>query len=186
MIDHIRGVPVTIHQSRRIEAIQTFVILFAYQKEIRKLERIGLSLGIESNPDGSIQIDGNFFEADLSSVKCLDALGHREFRRQLDRPMFATANTFKDEDREIAFHFVEVAAVPVAKFTLFVEECDCPPFALVVDEFGALDWLRVVKDSLKIRIPEPSENAAQLDEELPVVSLGLGGGVECHEEAQKD
>ena len=159
--------------------------MVADQKEIRKLERIGLSLGIESNPDGRIQIDSNLIEADLSLVKCLNALSHRELRRQLNRSMFAAANTFKDEYRKIAFDFIEVAAIPVTEFTLFVEECDCPPFALVVDEFGTLDRSSIVEDALKIRIAEPSEHAAQLNEELPVISLDLGRSVERHEEAEK-
>ena len=159
--------------------------MFADEKEIWKLERIGLSLGIESNPDGRIQIDSNLIEADLSLVKCLNALSHRELRRQLNRSMFAAANTFKDEYRKIAFDFIEVAAIPVTEFTLFVEECDCPPFALVVDEFGTLDRLSIVEDSLKVGIPEPAEDAAQLGEKLPIVSLDLGRGVESHEDAEK-
>ena len=162
-----------------------FVILFADQKEIRKLEGIRLSLGIISNPDRSIHIDGNLIEVDLSLVKRLNALGHWKLRGKLNRAVFAAANTFKDEYRKIAFDFIEVAAIPVTEFTLFVEECDCPPFALVVDEFGTLDRLSIVKDSLKVGIPEPAEDAAQLGEKLPIVSLDLGRGVESHEEAEK-
>ena len=51
--------------------------------------------------------------------------------------MFPAANTFESEYRKVGFDFVEVAAVPISQFTLFIEKCNRPPFALVVDEFGA-------------------------------------------------
>ena len=88
--------------------------------------------------------------------------------------MLAAANAFKNEHREIVFHFIEIAAVPVAEFTLFVKECDRPPFAVATGEFRALDRMSGVENPLKIGSSKSAENATQLDEELSVVLLRLG------------
>ncbi|PYS07446.1 MAG: hypothetical protein DMG12_00375 [Acidobacteria bacterium] len=105
--------------------------------------------------------------------------------------MLAPANTLEGEHRKIAFYFIEAAAVPVSEFALFIEKCDCPPLALVVDEFGALDRLGPVKSTLKVRISESAEDATQLNEKPPVIPwsfrsldivLKLGRNAGCGEQ----
>src|SRR5207244_9020081 len=88
----------------------------------------------------------NFVEPDAALIVGVNALGHRECRRELNRPVLAAANAFKNEHCEIVFHFIEVAAVPVAEFTLLIKECNRPPFAVATGEFRALDRMSGVEN----------------------------------------
>ena len=71
-------------------------------------------MGVIDSPDGSVEVDINFIEADSFLVIGLNALSHRELRRELNRSMLAPANTLEGEHRKIAFYFIEAAAVPVS------------------------------------------------------------------------
>src|SRR5262249_20119689 len=102
-------------------------------------------------------------------IVCFNAFIHGKLGRQRDGSMIASADPLKDEDREVALHFVKAAPVPVAELPLFIEERDCSPLAFFVDQFGALDWLGFLERTLKIRLAESAENGAQLEEESSAV-----------------
>src|SRR5215467_4597525 len=85
--------------------------------------------------------------------------------------MLATAGAFEDENGKIALHFLEIAPVPVTQFPLLVEECNSAPLAGLIYQFGTLDRLGTIENTLKVSIPESAKDCPQLKEKPPAVLL---------------
>src|SRR5206468_1326220 len=172
MIDDISNVPVSFVERWGIQAIDAFVIVLAHQEQIRKIKAVRPCLGIKHSPHGNVIVDSNLIKADSSLVIGVNGLSDRKLCRELNRSVLAAANALEDKHREIVFDFIEAAVVPVAQFTFFIEECYGSPLAVLIHEFRALDRLSPLENTFKVRVPEPAEDAPELNEKLPVVPLG--------------
>jgi hypothetical protein len=83
--------------------------------------------------------------------------------------MLSATGTLEGICREIALHFFEARAVPVAQSPIFVEESNLAPLTLVRYEVGALDRVSHLEDTPQIRISKPPEDTAKLIEKLSAV-----------------
>ena len=113
----------------------------------------------QRGPDRSVDVDRNFIEADPVLVIRSNALCYGKLGCELNRTVLTPANALEDKDRRICFDFVEIAAVPIAQFTLFIEKRDRSPLSIPVYQFGAFDGLSAVKDTLEVRIPESAKDS---------------------------
>src|SRR5215475_442746 len=127
MVHDIRGISFTIDEPRRLQTVQAFILLMPDQEEIRQIECIRLAARIVECTDRSVDIDLDVLQWDCSMLIRINALAYRKLCRQLHGTMLAAAHAFEHINRKIVADFVEVAAVPVTEFALFVEECDSPP-----------------------------------------------------------
>src|SRR5262245_6889810 len=96
MIDDVCRVPIPFREPGRLQAVETFIVSLANQEEVRKIERIRLSLRIKPDSDRSIRVNRNFIQTDAVTVIGFDALVHGKFRSELDWCSLATANASED------------------------------------------------------------------------------------------
>ena len=87
--------------------------------------------------------------------------------------MLAAASPFENENGKIAFNFIEIAAIPIPQLAFFVKESNCPPLARFVYQFGTLDRLRAIENTLEVCVAEPPENRTQLKKKATAVLLGV-------------
>ena len=174
MVQNIGRIPLALGQPRWREAIQVARFVAPDEKEIWKIKGVCVGLWIKRRTDGALTFTSMSSRPIRRSLKASTVSADREFRRELDRTMLAAAHAFKDECREVALHFLETAAIPIAEFATLVEERNGPPLAFVVDEFCALNRMRSFESTLQIALAKSAEQRAQLDEEFPAVLPVLG------------
>src|SRR6516162_1964308 len=107
----------------------------ADQEQIWKLKSIRLRLRIKRSADRRVGVDRDLIELDSIPLKRFDALRHRKLRRQLHRTVFAPAHAFEDECGQIAIHFFEAGAIPIAKIASFIKERYRAPLPFAIDKF---------------------------------------------------
>jgi hypothetical protein len=170
MINYIGGVPLPIGQMWRVETVEigTALILLD-QKQIRKIKTISERARIERRSYGSVDVDFYLFERNFLLGIRLDALRHRKLRRELNGRMFSAAHTVKRENRQVALHLLQIAPIPIPQLAFLIEKSNGTPFALVADEFRALNRRSRIENAIEIRLSKSAEDPFQLYEKFSAV-----------------
>jgi hypothetical protein len=151
---------------RRNQAVCGAVALAADEVQKRQIKGVCPGPGIECEAYGCVHIDVNLSEWNLPCVERIDAVSDGILCRQFNVAAISLAGSFEQIDGKIGSYLRNIAAVPVSKFSVLIEEGDGTPFSLPGKEFGTLDGFGQLKNPLKIPVPELSEDTAQLSKEL--------------------
>ena len=93
--------------------------------------------------------------------------------------MLTAAGAFEDKNGKIAFNFVEIAPIPIPQFALFVKKSNCPPFARFVYQFGTLDGLRAIENTLEVCVAKSTEDRTQLKKKAAAILLRVVRALYC-------